>query len=177
LSPQKIHHFSEVEGEGKPWQLRSVKVGNNWFILPFVVGSGGLSWNLPIISFQAMKKIGLGHVDKSLLNPEEKHDYLLEMPTPLGIIHTPLFSNWEFDKKQKLAFDDIRFNLVGHELAAILIEINLLASVGNLSEENKNQRITQILQNHSTISSLNFEAIEKRDRCNTCQHGKWKTMD
>ena len=83
------------------------------------------------------------------------------MPTPLEIIPTPLFSfsDWDYDKKQKLAMDDIRFNLVGHELAAILIEINLLASAGNLADENRNQLITEILRNHSTISSLNFEAI------------------
>jgi hypothetical protein len=124
-----IHFF-----EGKPWQLRSVRVGNDWFVLPFLIHTCGVPWNYPIISRQAMDKIGLRMIDKTTLSSLEDHKDILFMPTPLGPIPTPLCCDWGNQWKKKIQHDDVRFNLVGHELAVSISAIGV--QVCGLEDEN-----------------------------------------
>ena len=60
------------------------------------------------------------------------YDDKFDLPTPLGRIIHPFYETWDearvsgAGKGSKTKYD-IRFNLVGHELAAVIVEANVLA--------------------------------------------------
>jgi hypothetical protein len=155
----KIHHFSEIKGQGNLWQLRSVQVGMDWFILPFILNTGGSPWNKPIISRQAMNKIGLEYVDKKTINSVENHSHLLRMPTPLGIIPSPLDFDWDEFRKDEIEDEDLSFNLVGQELAEILLTINAMNSI-DMPAHVRNRISHQIAAEFEHVGAT-FESIEK----------------
>ncbi len=156
----KIHCY-----EGKPWQLRSVRVGSDWFVLPFLINTCGVPWNNPIISRQAMDKIGLKMIDKSQLNCIEDQKHILFMPTPLGPIPTPLSCDWSDQWKKRIEDGDVRFNLVGQELALSISVIN--NDVYNLEEnssaENRKNCVNALIRNLKDTKGAPlplYEAIE-----------------
>ena len=141
-SPQfvlsRIHHFG-----GKLWQLRSVRVWGQacYHVLPFVINTGGSSWDTPIIGDPALRTLGIGRDDvrvvtrQSLrvcnhcLSPDRVHDDVFELPNPIGRIRQPLALEWDrqrTDNGLRMGTYDERMNLIGHELAECIVCANMV---------------------------------------------------
>ena len=114
----RIHRFN-----GKLWQLRSVCVhGREYRVLPFVINTGGSSWDTPILGDPALALLGIGRDDAGVL--DRAHDDVVELPNPVGRIRHPLSVEWDRQRTEKGLLSgtyDVRMNLVGHELAAAIV--------------------------------------------------------
>jgi hypothetical protein len=97
--------------QGKMWQLRTVRLNCQHFVVPFIINGGGISATQPILGSPLVKRIG---ADRS--NPNRT----LCLETPIGNLHT--FSEWdnERDADTLETEEGIMFNLIGHGLADLL---------------------------------------------------------
>lgn len=112
-----VHRFG-----GKPWQLRSVRVrGQAYHIVPFVVNSGGSSWDTPIVGDATLARLGIARDESGVL--DRAHDDVFELPNPVGRIRRPLVLEWD----QRHTEEDVRMNLVGHELALMIATVDKFA--------------------------------------------------
>jgi hypothetical protein len=166
-----IHQFGQEAGEGKLWQLRSVQVGKtkDWFILPFVINTGGSPWNKPIISEQSKNIIGLNEIHHK---ESQNQSQILRMPTPLGIIPAPLSQDWDCYGRNAIQSDDVRFNLVGQELAHIIGTINDDLDLFNVSAEIRHILVDTLVKRYEHLGvkdmrkfiEMEFDAMNASQR-------------
>lgn len=117
-----IHFFG-----GKHWQLRSVKVRGKWYLLPFVITSGGTPSDKPIVCDGVLAHF---HIDKTTLDQDQPYSGLFDLVHPFTI-KRPLCQEWdEVHKRSMLAKGynplDMRFNLIGSEAAGCIIALDLV---------------------------------------------------
>eukprot|EP00434_Breviolum_minutum_P034927 symbB.v1.2.030917.t1/scaffold3532.1/size54609/3 len=121
----RIHYF-----RGKNWQLRSVKDKNGrFFVAPVIINTGGSAYNRPIFSDVLLKRF-IPSFDRSIWC--EKHSRgIIHFPTPLGDDFNLFAQGWddvrvkEFDGRPEE--ETVMYNLVGHELADLIVACNELA--------------------------------------------------
>ena len=112
-------------------------------LLPFIINTGGSSWDQPIIGI-AYCSLHIAHCALRVFpsppsgDPTLRHfgipdarkwrppyDDKFDLPTPLGRIIHPFYETWDQARvsgagKGSTTKYDIRFNLVGHELAEVI---------------------------------------------------------
>jgi hypothetical protein len=98
---------------GKPWQLRSIKIQGIWRIFPFIIDTGGPEDRLPIISAPILNRY---HLD----NKPEK----IAIPSPFGYSQAPLTGTWGDNRVSKIQMTDLRFNAFGNREASAIFLIN-----------------------------------------------------
>ena len=123
----RIHYF-----RGKNWQLRSVKDKNGrFFVAPVIINTGGSAYDRPIFSDVLLKRF-IPSFDRSIWF--EKHSRgIIHFPTPLGDDFNLFAQGWddvrvkEFDGRPEE--ETVMYNLVGHELAEVIVVCDGLAGV------------------------------------------------
>jgi hypothetical protein len=120
--------------EGKPWQLRTVLSDGKHFVFPVIVNTGGLNANLPIFCDNALKMM-FPAWDRSTfqLDRIKSHPWQPRLPSPLGDNIDIRRADWDSERRGRFAADVVKFNLVGHELAKIIDEMDGVAR--NIKED------------------------------------------
>ncbi|CAE7473940.1 unnamed protein product, partial [Symbiodinium microadriaticum] len=124
----RVHYF-----KGKNWQLRSLKDGHGcFFIVPVIVNTGGSAYNRPIISDILLKHF-IPKFNRAIWG-EKSTKGKIHFPTPLGDNFNLGAQGWNDAREKELdnmaKEEAIMYNLIGHELADVIVECNQLA--GNL---------------------------------------------
>ncbi|CAK9028604.1 Sulfhydryl oxidase 1 (Quiescin-sulfhydryl oxidase 1) (OsQSOX1) [Durusdinium trenchii] len=124
----RIHYF-----KGKNWQIRSLKDGPGcFFIVPVIVNTGGSAYNRPIISDVLLKHF-IPKFDRAIWG-EKSTKGKIHLPTPLGDDFNLGAQGWNDAREKELdnmaKEEAIMYNLVGHELANVIVQCDGLA--GNL---------------------------------------------
>ena len=127
--------------DGKCWQLRTIHWQGQYFIVPFILNSGGVDSFAPIVHSRVIKAItGL---DRSVLGDQShKPEYdRMTSPSPLGEVRA--FSDWD-DARARVIEEkspdpnDLRWNLIGHGFAGFCFEVKQAAGSvvdGDVSRE------------------------------------------
>ena len=101
-----------------------------YHVLPFVVNTGGSSWDTPIIGDPALAHLGIRRDEAAVL--DRGHDDVLEVPSAVGPIRQPLALEWDIQRiehGERLGTYDIRMNLVGHEFAQSITVAGVYATL------------------------------------------------
>ncbi|CAE7593524.1 PKD2, partial [Symbiodinium necroappetens] len=138
----KIHFFN-----GKHWQLRTLTANEKHYIVPILVNTGGIAYNRPIFA-DFVQMHFLPNYQRSMWHGHTKRH--VQIPTPLGDGMSidqvwPGGGGNRFGTEEELRKpSSIAFNLVGHELAEVIVECNGL--VGNLESMTERGRPREYLQ-------------------------------
>ncbi|CAE7265847.1 unnamed protein product [Symbiodinium sp. CCMP2456] len=115
---------------GKNWQLRSLKDGHGcFFIVPVIVNTGGSAYNRPIVSDILLKHF-IPKFDRAIWG-EKSTKGKIHLPTPLGDNFNLGAQGWNDAREKELhnmaKEEAIMYNLIGHELADVIVACNELA--------------------------------------------------
>jgi hypothetical protein len=69
---------------GKMWQLRTVRLNGQHFVVPFIINGGGISATQPVLGMPLVKRIG------------GEHSKTLCVETPIGDLVT--FTEWDAER-------------------------------------------------------------------------------
>ncbi|CAE7563867.1 unnamed protein product, partial [Symbiodinium microadriaticum] len=116
------------------WQIRTLIANEKYYTVPVVVNTGGIAYNRPIFS-DFVQMHFLTNYQRSMWHGHTKKH--VQFPTPLG-------DGMSIDQEELRKPSSIAFNLVGHELADIIVECNGL--VGNLESMTGRGRPREYLQ-------------------------------
>jgi hypothetical protein len=104
---------------GMPWQMRSIKIKGKWFILPFIIDTGGPQSRFPIISDPVLKKFHLFRTSSNI--PE-----IIGIPSPFGYSQAPLTGTWGDSRSSIIQKTDMKFNAFGRDEARSIVVLETL---------------------------------------------------
>ncbi|CAE7343171.1 unnamed protein product [Symbiodinium microadriaticum] len=133
----RVHYFM-----GNNWQLRSLKDGHGcFFIVPVIINTGGSAYNRPIISDILLKHF-IPKFDRAIWG-EKSTKGKIHLPTPLGDNFNLGAQGWNDAREKELdnmaKEEAIMYNLIGHELADVIVECNQLARNLQAMRERKSE--------------------------------------
>jgi hypothetical protein len=145
----------------KLWQLRSIYISssNEWRLFPFILNTGGVPWNYPILCDRTIAMCGLDPTNyrRSL----DASYQLVTVPQPFKPIRAPLSTNWDDDRVEKARkkgpeFDPVlnpRFNMLGGEvvlaIGAIHLSVCSKLTADTLDDDAINSIVQLVLDNYS----------------------------
>mmetsp|Transcript_61750 Transcript_61750/g.147318 ORF Transcript_61750/g.147318 Transcript_61750/m.147318 type:complete len:267 (+) Transcript_61750:249-1049(+) len=121
----RIHKFGDVN-DGKLWQIRCLKKEEKYYAFPIILNTGGTAYNKPILADPVLARLG---VTRGSTMERVALQQGLVFPTPLGDEIDPMHQDWDSERKKEITNDEngMRYNLVGHSLAQIIVALNELA--------------------------------------------------
>mmetsp|Transcript_39512 Transcript_39512/g.91344 ORF Transcript_39512/g.91344 Transcript_39512/m.91344 type:complete len:220 (+) Transcript_39512:102-761(+) len=135
--------------ERQSWQLRSlVNKHGRFFLAPIIVDTGACSYNTPIFSTRCLE---LAAPDPAnFFRPFFQKD-MIQFPTPLGDDFDIGKEKWK--GKDRVYEPYAQFNMVGKELAEIILECNALArTLSGLKARNNDPNFVQSVYEDAALA-------------------------
>jgi hypothetical protein len=144
---------------GKPWQLRSIRIKGIWRIFPFIIDSGGPQNRLPIISEPILKKF---HLERERDNQAGR----IAVPSPFGYSQAPLTGTWGDSRAAVIQAHDMKFNAFGSDEARAIDYVNF-----HVQEQIPKEIILQNLTRHFpnfvdlNVAKQEIDSLEENVSC------------
>lgn len=118
-----IHHF-----EGKLWQMRVLRdAQGQHYAFPVIINTGGSAYNMPIFCDSVLKKF-LPNFDRVTWHRHTSP--YVAFPTPLGDSFNIALTAWDDLRAKEIPEEDeMVYNLIGHELAEVIVACQVIAQL------------------------------------------------